>query len=190
MHPYADKAANKVAHSAAKSRVKGYDSGGNVKALPMSPAKTADAIDRLGKAGILNKDAATDFAASRYKSWGLDPMKSLGRDAKYADGGRVKKPSVNINIVTPPSQGGSPSSTSPILPPAPRPSAPMLPPGGGPSMPPPMATKPPGMGLPPVPPSPGVPPMKRGGRVKLTGGAEGGMGRLQQTKNLKAARKS
>lgn len=174
MHPYANKAANKVAHQAARDRVKGYDVGGKVTALPMSPAKTADAITRLGKAGILNKDAATDFAASRMKSWGLDPVERLGREPKYARGGRVKKPSIEINIISPPSQGGTSSSTLPVLPPAPGPSAPMLPPGGGPLPP----------GGPPMPP----PGMKRGGRIKMTGGAEGGMGRIQKAKNAKVAR--
>ena len=174
-HPYASKAANKVASQTARERVKGYDTGGNVKALPMSPGQTADAINRLGKAGILNKDAATDFAASRMKSWGLDPVERLGRPAKYARGGKVKKPSVEINIISP--SAGGPSSSA--LPPVPRPPAPMLPPGGGPS---PMG------GLPPVPPSPGVPGMKSGGRVKMTGGAEGGLGRIQKANNAKAAR--
>lgn len=207
MHPYAKYSANKVASQTAKERIKGYDTGGNVKALPMTPGQAQSAIERLGKAGILDKEAATDFVASRSKAWGVDPLKMFGRapkyarggkvhsDAaqdkklikkmirqeerkegeKYARGGKVKKPSVEINILQ---GGGPPSSTSTpaALPAAPGP-APMLPmPGGGP-MPPPMP--------PPGPPGPG---MKRGGRVKMTGGAEGGLGRLQKAKNAKAAR--
>ena len=122
-HPFANKAANKVASQTARERVKGY-----------------------------------------------------------ARGGSVKKPSVEINIISP-SAGGPSSSTLPALPPVPRPPAPMLPPGGGPP-----PGGPPMGGLPPIPPSPGVPGMKRGGRVKMTGGAEGGLGRIQKAKNAKAAR--
>lgn len=68
---------------------KRYAEGGEVVALPFSPTKTADALSRLEKAKILNKDAAKDFTASRIKSWGLDPQKYVGRDAKYRKGGPI-----------------------------------------------------------------------------------------------------
>jgi len=174
-HPYAHKAAQKVAHSAAKERVKGYDSGGSV--TPLHPGGT-----------FARNSDKTDTHATLRKALGMsDPpsasviplaprpqAKAMGGAVTgYARGGKVKKPAIEINIISPPSQGGTSSSTLPVLPPAPGPSAPMLPPGGG-----------------PIPPGPPMPPpgMKRGGRVKMTGGAEGGLGRIQKARNAKAAR--
>lgn len=172
-HPYEKFKAEKVAHQAAKSRVKGYDTGGNVKPLPMSPGQAASAIERLGKAGILDREAASDFVASRSKAWGVDPVKLIGRQPKYARGGKVGT-KVNVNIINPPSRGGAGAPPPPLLPPAmgpaPGPATPMLPPGGG---------------APPMPLPPGGPPMKRGGRVKMTGGAASGVGRLQMAKRAK-----
>lgn len=176
-HPYAGYSANKVAQRTAQQRVKGYDSGGSVTALHPGGtfARNADKTDThatLRKAlGMPDPPSASIIPlAPRPK-----PTKAAGGAVTgYARGGKIKKPSIEINIISPPSQGGPSSSTLPVLPPAPGPSAPMLPPGGGPIPP----------GGPPMPP----PGMKRGGRVKMTGGAEGGMGRIQKAKATKAAR--
>ena len=129
-----------------------------------------------------------------------------GGRAKRAFGGRLlggdmddkpkkKKQGTNINIII---------NAKPDLPPmlpagAPMPpKMPIMPPMAG-GMPPMGAGGPPmppmGAGGPPMPPmGAGAPPpmmpmpRKSGGRVKMTGGAEGGLGRLQKAHNAKAAR--
>lgn len=83
-HPYKGKASD--SRKVARER---FQSGGNVVALPLSPEKTADALTRLKDAGIMNHGAARDFAASRMKSWGLDPAKRLGVEPKYKRGGKT-----------------------------------------------------------------------------------------------------
>lgn len=121
---------------------------------------------------------------------GVEGKAKGGRVDKYARGGRTKKSSkagthVNIAVVAPhgrhPADGALPGG-----PPLPPPGGPGLPPGlppGGPPM-----GGPPGLppGGPPMPP-PGMGPrppgmMKRGGRVKMKGGAETGQGRLDKIK--------
>lgn len=85
----------------------------------------------------------------------------------YARGGRANK--VNVNIHLPPSRGEMP----PVTPPLPGP-----PPMGTPSAPP--------MGVPPVRPPGGAGPFARGGSVKMTAGADSGIGRLEKaTKAVK-----
>ena len=87
-----------------------------------------------------------------------------GRLDKFARGGKAKKPNtqVNIAIVAPPG-GSQPPGPGGVAPAAP---AILPPPGGGPS--------------PMMPPGPMAPPMKRGGKVPMTAGAESGVGRLQK----------
>lgn len=89
---------------------------------------------------------------------------SGGRLDKFARGGKTKKPKgeTNVNIViAAPRKGDAPAAMAGGLPP---------PPGGG--------LPPPPMGGPP--PGPGMPPMKRGGKVKMTAGADSGKGRLEK----------
>ena len=63
---------------------------GNVSSIPFSVDKTADAMKRLDRAGqVTDKNQAADFAASRLKKGGYDPVDVIGREAKYKKGGRV-----------------------------------------------------------------------------------------------------
>jgi hypothetical protein len=78
----------------------------------------------------------------------------------YASGGKVKKPTVNINIITAPKD----NDAAVPVPPGPAMAGPPL---GGPPMP------PPGAG--PMP-----PPMRAKGGKVMTAGAESGEGRLQK----------
>lgn len=93
--------------------------------------------------------------------------KSSSRGDKYARGGRAKS-KIDINIVLPQaSASGIP----------PHPQAGMGDPTARP-------------GLTPVGPEPGggpIPGMAKGGRIRMTGGAEGGLGRLQKAKSAKRA---
>lgn len=99
-------------------------------------------------------------------------MKSGGRLDKYARGGKAKAKKsgshTKINIMVAPKSGEGPP---PALPPSPIGAAP----------PPPM---PPKMPMPP-PPGPMGGPMKRGGKVKMTAGADSGEGRLQKARAQK-----
>lgn len=104
---------------------------------------------------------------------------SGGRLDKYARGGKTKgKHGNHVNIAilngkgqqdAPPAGLGAPPGGLPMAPPRPPMAGPPgLPPGGPPGMPPP-GMKPPGM-------------MKRGGKVKMKGGSETGVGRLDKKK--------
>ena len=90
---------------------------------------------------------------------------------RRAQGGRATK--VNINIIS------NPRGREQVVPPPLTPAAPMgaaaVPVSG------PLPFPPPGGGAP-------IQPRKRGGLVKMTGGAEGGLGRLQKARNAKTMR--
>lgn len=131
------------------------------------------------KGGKVHSDAAEDrklikkmMAEHERGEMKVEGRASGGRLDKFARGGKTKSGKTNINIViapqgSPPAPGGARAAPVPI------------PVGGPPPMPPPGAG---GPGGPPMPP-PGM--MQRGGRAKLTAGAETGVGRLQKAKALK-----
>lgn len=118
---------------------------------------------------------------------GVKKKFACGGTARYADGGLVsssrKGAKTVINIVTPPAApvGGMPApGAAPVAPPA----APMgnSPSPAGPPVPPAAAA----MALGQMQGKPGAPgAFKRGGRVKLTAGAESGLGRLQASRAAK-----
>ena len=89
MHQFNPKGEYKVGQRRAKEFVAKKADGGKVRAIPFSLDKTADALRRLESAGIGNKKAASDFAASRIKSHGIDPLPITGTEAKYKHGGKV-----------------------------------------------------------------------------------------------------
>ena len=154
--------------------------------------------------GRANKDAqdARDAAAKTMRNTRSMPdafpvggppgKKSGGRLDKFARGGRAKSKhkgnNTKINIVVAP-KGPHPADGA-------APPAPMGPPllGGGPPPGLPPGGPPPGLGGPPPglpaaggPPGPRPPGlMARGGRLKMTAGAETGQGRLQKAKGYKA----
>lgn len=103
---------------------------------------------------------------------------SGGRLDKFARGGRAKGTNVNIAIVVPGGKSGEPPALGvpPLLPPG-------AGPGGGPG---PMIAGPANPPGPPIMPPGGgssKPVLRKyGGAVKMTGGAEGGLGRLQKAK--------
>lgn len=118
------------------------------------------------------------------------------RADKYARGGRTKgkgkgHTQVNIAVVAPHGRHPADAGALPGGPPMPPPRPPLA---GGPGLPPGLPPGgPPGGGPPGLPPGlaggppPGMPPrppgmMKRGGRVKMKGGAETGEGRLDKIK--------
>lgn len=181
-HPYAKYGEAKMGKARVQAITK--DGGGAVTRFPMSPAKTADTFRRLKDAGEFEKPGAVqrgrDYVHSAGKSWGMDKKSIEGiaggpADMVYAKGGRTKAKGpgkVNVNIVIPQKDGGTPP---PLMPPVASgpvpgrlPQSPVAPAGGAPNMPP--------------------PPMKKGGRIKMTGGAEGGVGRLQKAANAKRMR--
>lgn len=90
-------------------------------------------------------------------------MKASGSHAgsrldKYARGGRTKKHHTQVNIVLPQGQGASPP-VDPAMGSGAPPMRPPVAPGGAPP-----------------------PPMRKGGKVPMTGGAETGIGRLDKIK--------
>jgi hypothetical protein len=103
-----------------------------------------------------------------------------GHSNKYAAGGAVgkggKRPATVINVIQ------QPAAAAPAAAPVP------VPPMGAPS---PMPAGP-GPGVPPIAGNAalgamGAPPaLKTGGRVKMTAGAESGVGRLQKARNARA----
>lgn len=151
MHP-----GQKRAHTMSK----GYKTGGKV--------HSDEAADKKLITKMLNKHEAGEKPEGK---------KAGGRLDKFARGGKTKSKGkgnhVNIAIINP--KGGADAAAAPPLGggmPPPPPRAPMAPPGpmmGGPSggLPPGMGPKPPGM-------------MKRGGKVKMTAGADSGVGRKQK----------
>lgn len=165
-HPYKSSKADKVGSAKAQSYMKGYASGGAVRAAY-----------KLG--GAVVERASGGEVKVQGRSTG-------GRLDKFARGGKVKKDKdtqINIAIVnpskdSPPSAiGGPPGGLPP--PPAGPPMPPMPPMAAGP---PPMAG--PAMMGPPPPKPPGM--MARGGKVKgQKGGAETGQGRLDKVKMQK-----
>lgn len=85
-HPYKSQCSDhrKNGHSLYKAE------GGQVVGIPFSVEKTADAMKRLSAAGaIANKSHTADYAASRLKKEGYDPVKIIGTEAKYRKGGRT-----------------------------------------------------------------------------------------------------
>lgn len=160
-HPYSSSREDKVGKSRASKMVKGYDTGGAVKKYA-----TGGSISPVKKAG-----------GGEIKVPG---MKSGGRLDKFARGGAAKKKpqtQVNIAIVSPQKEDKDEAPMMPPMPPpigaAPPPPPPKGPPGAGPGMPVggPLAgpMNPPGM-------------MKRGGGVKMKGGADTGVGRLDKVR--------
>lgn len=148
-HPYYNHKQNTVG----KRRVKVLMKSGDV---PMGGTKHKDeAQDRA----LISQMMADE------QSPGGDVAK--GRMDRFARGGRVK-PSVNINIISPPGHGSSPAGPAPVLgPPG------GLPPPGGPPLPPPMPPPgPPMMGGSPPGLPPGGPPLMRkdGGRAEYRSG--------------------
>ena len=152
-HPYSSHKDSIVAKRRAKAMKGGAESG----------------VGRLNKIG--------HYATGGAVSSGGGDMAVAG---EYARGGRAKSSKgkkgnntkINIAIIG----GGKPGGdmmAPPLggLPPAP-------PPGPAAGLPPPGGM--PGAGMPPKP--PGMPPMKRGGGVKMKGGAESGEGRLDKRK--------
>ncbi len=95
---------------------------------------------------------------------------SAPRADKFARGGKAKgKKGTTINIAV--IGGGKEGAEgAPPMPPMPKPPMALPPPGAGPG-------GPPGGAMPP-----GMPPMKRGGKVGMTAGAETGVGRLQKAR--------
>jgi len=139
------------------------------------------------KGGSAHPDEAEDrklfkkmLAEHEKKETGVHGKKAGGRLDKYARGGVAKKRSrkdgntVNIAIVTPDSRKTPPGEEG-VMPGGPSIPMPPAPPVGG-------GMGPPGLppGLPPKLPMGG--PMKRGGRVKMRGGSETGVGRLDKIK--------
>ncbi|HXJ24817.1 MAG TPA: hypothetical protein VNH17_03915 [Streptosporangiaceae bacterium] len=105
-----------------------------------------------------------------------------GRLDRYAAGGRAKhkKGATTVNVIVAP--GGHDQPPMPMAHPMPAPMG--APPGGPPAMPPhPMMPPPggPGAGA-PMPPGGPMPMRKRGGAVKMTAGAESGLGRLEKSR--------
>lgn len=112
------------------------------------------------------------------------------RSDKYARGGRTKSKGkhgtqVNIAVVAPHGRHPADAGALPGGPPSPPPHPPLA---GGPGLPPGLPPGGPPVGGPPGLP-PGMPPgmkppgmMRRGGRVKMKGGAETGQGRLDKIK--------
>lgn len=128
------------------------------------------------KGGKVHSDVAEDrklfkkmMAEHERGEMKVEGKASGGRLDKFARGGKTKSGKTNINIVIAP-QGSPPAPEGARAAPVP------IPVGGPPPMP------PPGAGGPPMPP-PGM--MQRGGRAKMTAGAETGVGRLQKARALK-----
>ena len=124
-----------------------------------------------GRSGMSDGDyGSSQLVSSQKRASGH----ASGGVVHRARGGRTgSKIDINIISATP---RGSQQAVPPPLSPA------MMPPGGpAPPMSGPFPFQPPGGGA-PMP-----PPRKYGGKVKMTGGAEGGRGRLQKAKAARAA---
>ncbi len=138
--------------------------------------KAKERVSHRASGGSVKGDAsigrkAVALHAAEHKELKAEGKKDGGRLDKYARGGKAKGKKgghTKINIMVAPKSGEAPP---PALPPSPIGAAP----------PPPM---PPKMPM-PMPPGPMGGPMKRGGKVKMTAGAESGEGRLQKARAAK-----
>lgn len=85
-HPYKSACSDhrKEGHSRYKAE------GGQVVSIPFSLQESADALKRLQGHGVSVGQQGKDFAASRLKAHGVDPVKTIGTEAKYKKGGWIK----------------------------------------------------------------------------------------------------
>lgn len=159
-HPFAKHAEEGAGKARAKHLIKGYKRGGKV--------HSDEAADRKLFGKMIKEHEKGEMK--------VEGRASGGRLDKFARGGRAKHKGNNtkINIVVAP-KGPHPADGA--APPVPMGPPPM---GGGPLAGPPMGGPPPGLG---GPKPPGM--MNRGGRLKMTAGADTGVGRLQKAKGYK-----
>ncbi len=141
----------------------------------------AKQLTKYNTGGAVSSDGGAKAAAPKTATGGdtkISGAKSAPRLDKFARGGAVtkKKDGTTINIAVV-GGGKDKAEEAPPAPPmmaGPPPMPPGPPPGGPPGLP--MS---PGIG-PGKPPMGGPPGFKKGGRIKMTAGAESGVGRLQK----------
>lgn len=138
----------------------------------------SDAADKVEAAeGVSTTTAKSDVPPSAGSDGGK-MSKARGDRPARARGGAVKGKgkATTVNVIVAPQSGGQPGASVSAMPPG-------AGPGAGPMPPPPSAAPAPAMPPRPPMPAPGgaaIPMRKRGGAVKLTGGAGGGTGRLEK----------